>query len=590
MRTTFAPDCSRLTTGKLAALLVLWAACAVSGTATATALYDPGPLNFSTVNQSMWGPGNATIFTDSVFVGPQWTNRTVGVGGFTGSLNTVTINTNPAWWAWKACVETINFLCGGEPAKGQVQEVVDTRTGARVDLTTSGKFGLEFGYTVNSGSVDAAAGYSASAVLPDGAKQGQFFNLNPDSTLQSGSIASQSPKIEAYLNAIAQLSGSVTARACLITFGCTEQGTLTLPSVNLSQPVISINPNTIKILPDLLPPKSPGEPRRPLAEPGLINHVFKLQGVVDATGTPGFKLTKSEPGSTTDETVVDTTPPTPDVSFDLASLQANLPDIATSSTNISTAVKNGNVTRVVTSGGRDDFLTMLLDVDGLAFILGGGSIPPLGLGITLLDKGGFKLGLQLDALDIDIGPVIGITQDFELEPTLMARLNFDNPVMIAGLNGLQSVWEGRWDSLPDIALQETTTITPEFWLEAMLTNSIGIDLGLMGTWAIDRFVFSASVAGIPILKTPAVSLNSLLGLGDELFSTDKLRFPIWELPFALGGFSQAGTGSPRITAAAFTIEVTAVPTPGTLDLLLVTLVAAAFVGGRRAMRIQAQGR
>lgn len=555
MRTTSASDHARPSIAKRAASVALWAICGASGPAAATALYDPGPLNFSTVNQSMWGPGNAPVFQDSVFVGPQWTNRTVGVGGFTGSLSTVTINTNPAWWAWKACKETIDFLCGSEPSKGQVQEVVDTRTGARVDLTTSGKFGLEFGYTINSGTVDAATAYAASALLPDVAKPGTFFSLNPASQLTGASLASQSPWIEAHIDAIAQLSGSVTARACLILQGCTGEGTLNLPTLNLDQNVLAIDPNSIKVLDALLPPNNPGEPRQPLAEVKLANQTLTLQAAVAATGTPGFKLTTSQ------FTLLDTTGGVPGVTIDLASIEFKLPNIATSSAGL-------------TSSGRDDIVKLRADVDGLAFAVGSGSIPPLGLGLTLIDVNPFKVGMQLDALDIDIGPDIGITQDFELEPTLMARLEFSKPVLIQGLNGPQSLWEGEWALLPDIALLETTTVTPTFWLDAILTNTIGIDLGLTGNWDIYKFSFTAEAAGVTILGTSPVSLNTLLGLGNVMFSTPKLEFPIWDRPFQLEGFEP-------VSAAAFTLAV-AVPTPGTLALVLAALGAGAFA--RRGTR------
>jgi len=555
MRITFKPSCSHLTTGKrLATALALSALCVASGKASATAVYDPGPLMFSTTDQSMWGTGNATVFKNSVFLGPQWTNKTVGVGGFTGSLSTVTINTNPAWWAWKACKETIDFLCGGEPSKGQIQEVIDTRTGARVDLTTSGKFGLEFGYTVNSGSVNAAAAFSAAAVLPGtNAKQGEFFSLNPDTKLEGGSISSQSPQVEAHINAIAQLSASVTAQACLILAGCTGKGTLTLPSVDMTQPVLSIDPNSIKILGGLLPPDNPGEPRKPLAEVKLLNQTLTLQAAVDLVAqTPGWKLTTSQ------FTIVDTTPPTPDVTIDLASIEFKLPNIATS---------GGLDAGLIKSSGRDDVIKLRLDVDALATGLG---IPVLGFGLTLIDEGGFKIGGQFDALDVDIGPDIGITQDFELEPTLMVHLDFSKPVMIAGLSGLRTFWEGEWDLLPEIALLETTSFSPIFWLDATLTNTIGIDLGLVGTMDILKFSFSAEAGPVKILETNPISLNSLLGLGNQLFSTPKLEFPIWDTPFQLGGFEP-------IHAAAFTINV---PTPGTLVLLLAALGAAALARRR----------
>jgi len=194
----------------------------------------------------------------------------------------------------------------------------------------------------------------------------------------------------------------------------------------------------------------------------------------------------------------------------------------------------------------------------------------LGFGLTLIDEGGFKIGGQFDALDVDIGPDIGITQDFELEPTLMVHLDFSKPVMIAGLSGLRTFWEGEWDLLPEIALLETTSFSPIFWLDATLTNTIGIDLGLVGTMDILKFSFSAEAGPVKILETNPISLNSLLGLGNQLFSTPKLEFPIWDTPFQLGGFEP-------IHAAAFTINV---PTPGTLVLLLAALGAAALARRR----------
>ena len=50
----------------------------------------------------------------------------------------------------------------------------DTRTGATIDVRSSGKVGLEFGYAIDSGSVDTTALFRATAKLvgevPEGAK------------------------------------------------------------------------------------------------------------------------------------------------------------------------------------------------------------------------------------------------------------------------------------------------------------------------------------------------------------------------------------------------------------------------------------
>jgi len=526
--------------------LALSALFLIAGTASAAPIYDTGQLNFSTSGQSMWAPGGAIQFEDSIFVGAEWNNLGTGFGGIIGNLSTTTINTNPLWWAWRACKATINFLCGSEPNPGAVNTVLDTRTGARIDLTTSGKLGLEFGYTVDSGSIDALADLSATAVLPDAnLLLGEFFNLNPTSLLIDGSITTQSPKAEAYINAIAKLSGSVTAKACLILSGCAE-GTLNLPTVDVEQPILVVDPNSLQILPGL-----PAPLPDPLAEIALLNQEVTLSGTLTPTPNPPFVL----PGfkvSTALGTIVDTSPTgTPEFEVDLASIEVQAPDISTS------GGLDGNL---IKSSGRDDFLLARLDIDGVATMAG--AFPPLGIGLTLIDIPGFKVGAQFDALDVDAGPDLGITQDFELDPTLMVRLDFSAPLMIDGMFGPQMFWEGAWDVLPNFALLEkTTTFAPTFWLDAALTNTLGIDLGLSGTMDFFKFGAGVTVAGIDLLSIGPISLNSLLGLSNELFSTPKLRIPIYDIPFTLGGFGE-------IQAAAFTITV---PEPGTLLLLLTGL-------------------
>jgi len=528
--------------------------------ANAIPVYDSGALNFSTTAQSMWGPGGAIQLNDSLFVGKQWTNSKAGFGGIIGSRTETTIIANPLWWTWKGCKETINFLCGSEPSKGEIKSVVDTRTGARVDLTTSGKFGLEFGYTIDSGSVDANAEFSATAVLPDvNPTQGEFFNLNPLSSLDDGSLTSQSPKIEAYINAIAQLSGSVTAKACLILSGC-AQGTAGLPSVNVTQPILVIDPNSLKILPGL-----PAPIPDPLAEIKLLNQEITLSGTLTPVPNPPFAI----PGfkvSTALGTIIDSSPTgTPEFEVDLASLEIQFPDITTS---------GGVDADLIKSSGRDDFISAKIDLDGVATMAG---FPPAGIGLTLVDVPGFKIGVQFDVLDIDAGPDLGITQDFELDPTLMVKLDFSAPLMIDGVAGPKTSWSGSWDALPDFALLETTTFTPTFWLNAALTNSIGFDLGLSGTLDLFKFGGGATVAGIDLLSFGPISLNSLLGFGNELFSTPKLRLPIWDIPFNLGGFNQ-------ISASAFTINLRQVSEPGTLLLLLVGFGSIALIRRRKTAR------
>ncbi len=523
--------------------------CLGAGVTTAGPVYDAGPLNFATQDpQSMWATGDAFILDDKEFFGKTWNNASTTIGGIIGDVSTVTVNTNPLWWAWKACKETVDFLCGSEPSKGQVSEVVDTRTGAEVKLTSTGKFGFELGYTVDGGSVEAGAEFSATAVIPDPVGPGELFSLNPNSSLDDGTISSQSPTAKAFLNAVAELEASVTAQGCLILAGCTS-GSGDLVDFAETLTLAEINPNALEILPNTLPDAN-GDPTLPLASVDLFGQKLTLQGALDASLTPGFKLTTSQ------FTIIDTTPPTPDLTVDLAQLTLNVPEITTS---------GGLDGGVIKSNGRDDFIGLKADLDGVAAMAG--AIPPLGVGVDLIDVGSgatnFKVTTQLDLLDIDVGPDLGVTQHFELTPTLMVDLQFDNAVTIEGMADKQTSWSGAWANLPNLAIFTNTTITPTFWLDAILTNNIGLDLGLSGTIDLFKFSFNASLGGVNLIGTSPVSLNSLLGLGNTLFETDKLDFPIWDTQFALGGFN-------KITAASFMVVV---PEPGSLSLILIGLGA-----------------
>lgn len=545
--------------------------------AHAVVVYDPGALGFESSTQSMWGTGDAFQKSDSVFVGTQWTNKTATIGGIAGSEDEVVIPAIGATYVpvyepkiWIPTPSWSNPLAGHYSGCGcwknvQVTPAIDaitadTRTGAEINVHTSGKVGLEFGYSIDSGSVDTVANFQASAALPDVVNAAEFFSIDTSSIFADGSIQTQSPTAEAYISAIMNLSGSVDAQVCALTFGCKSSGSATLPTVTLDQKILSIDPGSLKILDGFLPSGDP------LAEVPILNQGLTLEGGVSATPPAvGFKLTNSFGGSLVN------TLPSPAVTADLAEISLNAPDISTSGT-------GGG--EKVTSSGRDDLLSAQLDIDGAATIFAG--LPPTGLNFDLVDVGVFKMGASLDLIDVDAGPVLGLTQDFEFTPTLMVNLDFSNPIQISGMTGLQSSWSGLWSDLPDFAITQTTTFTPTFWLDAMLTNTMGLDIGLVGTLDLLKLGATASVAGIDLLHFNPISLNQLLGLDNSLFETDKLGFSIYSDTFGLGGFN-------TITGAAFTLGVgsgpvigggtsggggsASVPEPGSLWLLLTGLLA-----------------
>ncbi len=521
----------------------------LSFSVSASIQYNSGSLEFSTVDQSMWATGDAFVKSGSTFLGSEWTNKTATFGGIIGGVSTSSINANPLWIAWNTCKSTINVLCGDEPAKGRITVTTDTRTGAQLAVNSSGKVGLEFGYSINSGSVDADIEFSALAELPEQpVNLGDNINLKSRSSLDAGSITTQSPEIEAYISAIMELSGSVNAKACILLAGCTT-GNTALPTVALDQKILSIDANSVKILDGILP----GD--EPLAQIPLANQSLTLEGGATTTAPPivGYALTDSY-----GVTLTTSFPPAvPRITTDLAEISIQVPNVETSGVlNSAGAIK---------SGGRDDLLSLQLDLDGAATVMAG--LPPAGLNLDIISTPLISIGTSIDLIDVDMGPVLGVTQDFELSPSLMTSLEFSKGIFIDGMTGLQNSWTGLWADIPEFSLLETTTFTPTYWVDVILNNDFGLDLGLRGTLDVLKMEASAVVSGVELIQFGPLSLNSLLGLDNTLFDTDKLNFSISKDEFRLSGFNP-------IRGAQFTIAT--VSEPGILMIFSFGLIAVGF--------------
>lgn len=489
-------------------------ACSIAP-ARASVFYDPGALGFASSGQSMWDTGTAFRKSADVFVGKTWTNKTAPIGGITGSANEVIVPGTPPIYApffdpgcfcWKQHL----VYPGTNPV------TADTRTGVKLDVHTSGKVGLGFGYSIDSGSVDATAKFDATATLPDTVSANTFFTIDTNSDFVHGTIKTQSPAAEAYFSAIMHLSGSIDAEACATFQGC-ETGHVPLPSVNLDQRILSIDPNSLKILDGILPGGVP------LAQLPIANQKLTLKaGVSPAPPEVGFKLEPS-----VGPTIINTLPPVLSVTADLAEIELNVPDIATSGSGSAGAV---------TSSGDDDLLSATMDIDGAATIFAG--MPPAGLNFTVIDRSPFKVEGSLDLIDVDAGPVLGLAQDFELVPTLMVNFDFSRPVQISGETGLQTSWMGPWSNLPQFAISQATTFKPTFWLDAMLRNNTGLDLGLVGTLNLLKLSAEGSIGNINLLRFGPLTLNNILGFSDDLFSTDTVDFLVYDKTFQLGGFNR----------------------------------------------------
>lgn len=502
-------------------------ALSIPASATATTIaYDAGALDFSSTGQSMWGEGTALEASGTKFFGPQW-NSGGSIGGIAGSAHDCSF-----LFGWFGCP--------------------DTRTGAEISVQSSGQLGLKFGYSIDSGSVDTTANFGATANVPQTVAANAFFNIGAQSGLSHGSIQTQSPEVSASMDAVMQLSGFIGGTGCFIGAGCSSSVS-PLPSIDVDQQILSIDPNGVDILDGVRPDG------KPLAQLPLGGGALTLSAGV---GVPGFEVSDQH-GTTLFTTLPEGAPTT-----DLGELDFNVPNVATSASGSGPTIS---------SSGQDDLLGVSLDLDGLLTeaIEAATDVPvPFGFDEPLGDFG----NIHVDLADVDIGPYLHFSQGFEFDPTLYVDLAFDHPVDIMG-QGWVSSWEGRWDSLPDFALAQTTTFTPTFYLDAQLTNDTGLIFGLDGTWTL--LGISGSLGPLTI---PGTSLNDLLGWGHSMFDVQSDPVSVYQNTFALGGFE-------NILAPSFTIAVgqgggfEPVPEPGDLLMLLLGL---GLLAGSRCIGLKAR--
>ncbi|MCZ6640248.1 MAG: PEP-CTERM sorting domain-containing protein [Gammaproteobacteria bacterium] len=478
-------------------------------TFAAPIIYDN--LDFQSDNQSMWAAGSAPGFSVNRFLGVEW-NESATVGGITGSIVETTIPIpHPHLPSGFECH---GFLCtsGHFHNSGgiHIHEIdgpsVDLRVGAEVTVNTSGKVGFQFGMSVDSGSVNTTVEFDATLLAPDPltVAEGEFFNLNPTSTLAGGMLSTNFPELSVSLDAIVGVRASATARACLPPLGCTATlSTGELGFADQTVPIVSFND-----------PASPGQ--------------IKILGALDPTlfqFDSEINIPGAAPGSS------------------LGGVTVHVPDIN------ATGGVSGNK---LTASGMDDLLKVTADLDGIA-------LAPLGLpGLGVSFNAGI-LAMSFDLIDIDMGPILKVLQDFEFTPTLMVELAFDSKVQIAGFATPQTLWFGAWTSLPDIALiAKKTLVTPTFSIEGIFQNQTA--LGIDGIFQLDilKAAFALEAFGLSFDLGEIGPLFQILER-TNLFNTP----PIFDSSFALGGFN---------TVLGESFELVRIPEPGSLILLALGLI------------------
>jgi hypothetical protein len=502
----------------LSGLLWLTAAALPAGAWAAPLLVEYGNLQFQSTGQSMWGAGNAPGLTIDRFLGVEW-NDSATLGGTTGDVFTTSVPYPhphlPSGW------ECHGFLCTGghfhDPGGIHIHEAdvtVDTRTGPEVDVSTSGKVGFQFGLAADSGSVDTQVEFAANLLVPDPKDlvKGEFFNLNPDSVLAGGQLATNFPELTASLDAVVGVRASATGTVCVPPAGCVDTSTGQLGFADQVVPLVSFNEDSngqIKVLGQL--------------DPAL----FQFDSEISIPGPSGGSL---------------------------GGVTVHVPDINAT---------GGVVGDRLVASGQDDLLKVTADLDGLV-------LAPLGLPGGGVGFNAGILSMSADLIDIDMGPIMKIVQDFEFSPTLWVDLLFDNPVLIAGLATPQMGWSGAWGALPGIALlTEQTLVTPTFSLQGLFTNNTA--LGIDGIFQLDilKAAFALEAFGLSFDLGELGPLVQFLERSN-LFNTP----PLFSSTYSLGGFNQ-------ITGASFLLSTATVPEPDTLVLIGLGLLALAGLRGLR---------
>lgn len=481
--------------------------------------YNP---QFNATDVSMWGPGASFTLDESVFLGPSF-NFNETIGGFVGDANTqitpeipsfqITPAVNiPATYGevWVPKPTWSNPFAGYWCCRFQITPAVnipavyspyipavyaDTRTGAEITAVIDGRVGLDVGVKVDSGSVDATVTFAADLDVPD---PKEIFAGNYYNFNPNSTLAG----VNTLETNFSEIELSVDA-VMQLSGQVGAQGCIIAAGCDSGSLPFNID-ETIPVLSFNDPSNAPNE----LELLGL-----NFGPVTGSVSDPAGYVT------------VDLNIPSPDA---VGSLDPS--------------------TQTLKASGTDDFVDLTVDIDQIASPgLFGNSLAIPGIG-----------SIGYDIIDVGFGPQIDLQQNFELDPTLIVTFFFDKAVEIAG----QLVTEvtAAWDQLPDIAFfQGITTVTPEFTLEAELTNetllalqlAYGIDVLTIG-YQFDSVIAAVlDVFGLP--SGQQYGVGTVAG-GSLSLANPQLYSEVFPVEFA------------SFVGKSFQVDV--IPLPGTLLLLL----------------------
>lgn len=369
------------------------------------ALYSTD-LGFGTLDQNMWGGGTAIVLEDTIPIGLSW-GRPDPLSFHVGGTNNVVIIP-------EGCIFGVCW-----PA-------VTGETGAELGGKTDGYIGIEAGYMIDSGSINAF--YQTDVVLkyPDAGTvtPGETFTISSVVVDPSAGFDTNFPEIQAYVDLVFDVYADLQAKAVVLGVG--PDFDVTLIDVDETIEIIGFNRD--------------GD--------GQLS-VLGLD-----TGLVGKEI---------------------DLVY--GDFTVTIPDIETTST------MTGPDT--YESEGETDFLELGIDVDKIAtdIICSALLLPPGSIALS----GDIEGVLSYDILDIDVGAELDILQSFLFEPELMISLttSYGNEYTFAAGESIDLVMgDSVLDITPTYTLNNTFTnwtglsIIPEIELAVLSASAFGLfDIG-----------------------------------------------------------------------------------------------------------------
>ncbi|NBC32214.1 MAG: hypothetical protein GVY13_06005 [Alphaproteobacteria bacterium] len=448
-------------------------------------------FTFETVDQNLWGIGNAFVEDIDEFIGATWSETLT-----TGSVSIVSLPLGinlP-----KSGIGVIDKTLANITSTGNID------VEAEFGLKTDGKVGFDVGFMVDSGSVDAVL--PVDVVLELGSTAGldedDFVDLSIDvAVLPGGGFSTNFPEVQTYLDLVydvyAQAFGAVDVDWAISgplrtaingynkavdtwnnapftpdvpRFNVPLSGDVetdwaaTLIDVNETEEVFAFNRDgdgEWRIFGEPPAGFQFGEPYELSYSVDVKQKQSKQNEPKDGDG----KVDQKEPAQVTVDSF--------DVPFGEVTL--TIPDIEVTSTETRPGVYTGS--------GKTETVATLLDVDGVATIATSGFVPPLeqDLSATFRDsKGILELGagVEYNLFDIESGPALPVSQDFSWEAEVETNLKFSEPVTLSIDGKIQTVTETGWLSGSadlEIALGDSSVdVTAEHRIDNTFFNTTSL--------------------------------------------------------------------------------------------------------------------